>query len=227
MSSASLIAGAIGMLGSSAQKKKQDRLAKQMAESAQVASNKLMGFATPLLNQANKGITNYADLLFNQIGSQVGKESAILKAQHGTNLTNINRNKEGALANSLMNWQATGNAGRGRGEAIRINQNATEAANAENLGYGIGQQNYKDATVDRFASGLGNLTQMGLQGLSPAMAAVSTLNQGKQNAIAMQSQASGDMYNDIGSLVGTIYGDYEAKQNNKQQLDMLKKIFGK
>ena len=214
-----------GMLGSSAQQ----QAANAQAAAIQAAANNYMQqvntAAAPSLSAGVTGLTGLKRMA-GYYGSKLGQESDILNAQKADALSGINRQKQQALAESNRTWLASGNAGRGRGEALRIGQAATEAANKANLGYGTAQDAYKSANAGTYSNLLSGLAGFGSQGLgavSGAGANVLNSNMAAANSIYNeQISAAGDSMSGLMAGLGMLQGDKymkmfmeEKKKENK------------
>lgn len=114
-----------GLLGSSAQRRAEERARKQ-----QLAW--LQEYYGPSMRVRR------------QLEGKLGKESPLLAAQHQFALQDINQEEAAQLTGSEGYWKRMGNEGRARGEKWRLRGEATRARAEEALSYGQNQQQYKD-----------------------------------------------------------------------------------
>jgi len=221
-----LLSGAIGLLGARAERRRQNKLARQLAENAKIVSGQLTQLSQPLLNQMNIGLGNMGNLVYGYMGGKVGKKSSLIESQRQQSLANIGRQKQAGLAANAFNWAGSGNVGRARGGALRIGESAQSAANQANLQSAIGQENYMNTNLQNYMNSLSGLTSMGMQGLQPAMQALGVLQQGTAASVGMKSQASSNFANELGTLVGQYIPDTTQDMLNQQYQDILRQIMG-
>jgi type II secretory pathway pseudopilin PulG len=214
-----------GMLGSSAQQ----QAANAQAAAIQAAANNYMQqvntAAAPSLSAGVTGLTGLKRMA-GYYGSKLGQESDILNAQKAAALSGINRQRQAALAESNRMWLTSGNAGRGRGEALRIGQAATEAANKTNLGFAQAQDAYKGANANTYSNLLSGLAGFGSQGLGAVSGASgNVLNSNLSAANSLYGGQIGgatDMMSGLMAGLGMLQGDKymkmfmeEKKKENK------------
>ena len=208
----------------------------QAAKAQKKAANTIQAATTAQAEAVNRLAQPYQDVLnyalpqmksaVGQYGAQVGKNDPLLAAEHGQNVTDINRAKTRALLNSSRFWGVTGNAGRGRGEALRIGQTATETENRENLSYGGLQRDFRQQALDRWFGATGQLAGIGGQGTNLAVHAAGIQAGGVQTAAGMKADAASSLYGDIGAGLGSISGAYIGDYQMKQRKKMLDRIYG-
>ncbi|MHB1000472.1 MAG: hypothetical protein ACYC27_14630 [Armatimonadota bacterium] len=214
---------AAGMLGSIFAGSKQIQAMKQAAEAIKMsgrnAANGLREAASPYLQEAKTALPAYSKMVFGEYGSKVGQDDPYLKAAHETNMQGIGREKNKALATSNRAFRF--NPGRGRGEALRIGQSATEMTNRENLRYGQGQSDYRTGMADKFTGGLDRLVGFGNTGLNLQTTAANMQMSAEQQAAGMIGGAKSEFYGDLGELAGIPMGEYMANQD----LSRMKKLY--
>jgi hypothetical protein len=194
-------------------KKSADKQADAIKQSAQTERDAQLELAKPYSEAASFALPKMRSILMSQIAPTIGKENPYLASAHKLNTGNILRSKQGMLETSKRFWGASGNSGRGRGEALRIEQNATDAENQENLAYGETQQNYKDANTNRFLQGLTSLAGYGTMGLQTASRGIATAADGEMVAANIRGAGRQSFFGDIGSLAGIPIGQYLAEQD--------------
>jgi hypothetical protein len=207
------IGAATALYSAVAGKKSADKQADAIKQSAQTERDAQIELARPYSEAASFALPKMRSILMSQIAPTIGKENPYLASAHKLNTGNILRSKQGMLETSKRFWGASGNSGRGRGEALRIEQNATDAENQENLAYGETQQNYKDANTNRFLQGLTSLAGYGTMGLQTASRGIATAADGEMAAANIRGAGRQSFFGDIGLLAGIPIGDYLAEQD--------------
>jgi hypothetical protein len=180
---------------------------KEMADVMRANASRLSDMAQPYVEQgawALPRLQGYASTL----EGLAGKESPLLRGKYLESLKGIDENEKAAEADASAYFGAAGNSGRARGEKLRARQSALQAKNLAGLSYGAAQEDYKQASRDRYGNALGSLLQAGGMGLGTA-----------QNALGMSNQAAGaradaqqGFYGDLASLIGTGVGQYNDAQ---------------
>jgi hypothetical protein len=132
----------------------------------------------PMYDAQKRGLGGMWDTIQRLIAPSAGQASGALKAGHAENLERIEKQKANALAQSRFFNESTGNLGRGRGEALRIAQGATDALNSENLSYAGAQEDYKLAGTGRLFDALSSYSGQGSGGLSAMIGANRLRTQG-------------------------------------------------
>lgn len=183
-----------------------EKAAKARAEvverAARYQSEQLRALAQPYMEQMNYAMPAFRNLITTSYVSQVGKDNPYLAAGHQADLNSIHRQESSGLANASRYWGLAGNLSRGRGEALRIAQNATEAANAENLGYGKSQMDYRNQASDRFANALSALSRMASPGLGLMTDAAGVQASGITNAAGIRASADEEYWKKLSGLIG-------------------------
>jgi hypothetical protein len=149
--------------------------------SSNQAASAQMELAQPYVNATKFALPALQNLAQGYYAPRLGQESAYLKAGLKESLSNIGRQEKQSLAGTQTYWTNKGNVGRGRGESLRIAQQAMESRNQANLGYGQAQQQYKDNTAQQLSNLYGMLGNLGGTGLSTASGAIGTQLTGQTN----------------------------------------------
>jgi hypothetical protein len=201
------VVGAAGSViaGSQAQSAAK-KAANAQVRAAEIEDARLRELAEPSLKAQQYALPALESAIKSQYATKLGKESPTIAAQHGINLTDINRQKSAALGTARNYWATTGNTGRGRGEELQIARTATEAANKENLSYAASQESYKNTNTSNLVNSLSNLAGLGSTGVTTAAAGAQALAQGQTTAADTTLQGNLQMANIINALGGQLYG---------------------
>jgi len=218
-----LIGTAIGLYGSSKANDAYKQMAAEIEAAAQAAAGNIRGMAEPYLESGRYALPAMKQLTM-RYGSKIGKNDPFLAALHMRNLQRLGREEQRQLAGSQGYWGATGNVGRGRGEALRIRRGATEAMNVESLGYGQGQQEYQAATEARYMQGLGALGGYGTVGLGAGTEAEKLRYQGVADAARLRGEGTASMWGDVAGAAGDWTSAVGAAADRKQRQKLLDEL---
>ncbi len=188
---------------------------KQQARIQDEASTQTLQMMQPYLSAGATGINALSALALGpEFAGRVGTTDPFLEAQHAENERLINRTERQSLGASSRYFGSRGNIGRGRGEAFRIEQGATEARNRENLAYGTAQRDYGLQMGNRYAGILGQLTGYGAQAAGIGARAL-------QNRADAKSQVYDAAGAGLGDVLGAWQGGVEEEDYLRRQREAL------
>lgn len=219
-------AAAIGLAGSIFGSNQAAKAAQAQAKAIKYATKtedkRIRELTQPYLDQAKWAMPQIQNVITNQLAPKIGKDSDTIKGSSDLSLANIERNKNKALASSGMFWNKSGNLGKARGEALQIDQMATDATNRLNLDTTVAQDNYKNNNILTFLNALNGQVSTGQNALGGAISGAGSVASG--NIAAANAAAAGriSQAEDIATLGGTFVGDWLGQREN----DRLAKILG-
>jgi len=167
--------------------------------------------------------TNYLSQLQKMLFGGLGKESSFLSAAHKQNLTGIERGRSRDLAGASFLARTSPSAVRGL--TLRANRAATDATNAENIGYGMNQQGFADSRMNQFGQVLGMGLSEGRFGTGILSGASQGLLQGQLGTNATRAQGAMGFWDSMGDITGGIAGDISAYKSGKANEALLSGIY--
>ena len=203
---------AIGLGGSIIGQNEQNQAARayasQVRASADLERKRILDATAPWTAAGDYGLTGLTNTISTQLAPKVGKQSDVLAGQHNISLSNIGRNERKALAESNLTWGSTGNQGKARGEALQIGDTTTQAANAENLGYGTAQENYKNTNLQNYLSALDSMASKGQSALGYNVNAIRDVGSAYDNAAQIEAGNKSDFGAGLGQAGGALFGNW-------------------
>jgi len=204
-----VIAAGLGLAGNFIASSQAQSAASAQAQAIQDAANRRAtqdrALAAPYLAAGTQGLQGLESAVSGPLADAATGFNPVLSAQHQLDQQNIQAQKASELAQAQEFFGGTGNSGRARGDALRIDQASTEASNAENLNYASNVQNYKQDAIGRFVSGLSSLASAGNVGMNLASGANAAQENGAVGAAGATANGAFGAAQDIGGLSGMLF----------------------
>jgi len=200
-----IITGALGLLGARESRKASERESERLSE-----------LSEPRLKMEKWALPRLRELIVSQLMPELTGEYPELRAAHEESLAQIGRQTRRQLAGSERYWSAQGNVGRGRGEQLRIKRAGTEAESGQRLQYAVQKRGLGEDAVTRLMNALGLSSNLGAQGLAPAIASIQAAGAGQRGYAE-----------DLAGLAGWGMGYYGREQERKLYSRLWRDILGK
>lgn len=196
-----------GWLGASEQRRAAEAQADAVLQASREQIAYLRELAAPYNEMTEFALPKMRETIMNQYAPKIGQENPYLKAASAQALTGIERGRQTALGQSAGIWGRSGNLGRARGEGLRINRSATEAANAENVRYGLQAKGEQDTALGNYYGALSGAADIGRTALTPGMASAQMGMNAASEAAGIRGQAGQQYSSGMGTLLGWTVGD--------------------
>lgn len=194
MSLATVLGGIGGSLyAAKSARKAANRQASALEYAAAKEAELKRALAEPFLREAEYALPLLHQFIERSLIPASARQPKLFDAVANLNITQIERNRNRALAESTAFWNALHNPAHARGERLRINQAALDAANQARIGSVAQQFKFSNESIARLVNVLSKLAELGAHGDSFQASAAEAERKGISSA-ALLRQSSNDKY---------------------------------